>query len=481
MLDTYLTSLASADPGLEKCLESDEEMSSGFSTDASLDEWYLDDDIISGALCTCGADGRAHKKDCPMNSRKRHPGRALFPSPSKESSPMPVSSEGGLEPAAQPAAPNKSLKPPPAKRRKPVMKVGDYVCIHSSLLGKCHIPCRIVRDFGDCYQLYCSKGVLNTSFSGRELIPLSGCCSIPLDKWNPVPKVSLHSVAGDPAVVEHCDCNLSQSSESIIVISSASEDEDTESEMWVKNDLYSLTRDDRRVILSPTGWLTDKIITTAQMLMLQHFPNMAGLQPPPLQKFFQFDVHCGEFVQIINVRNNHWCVVSTVGCEKGVVNVYDSLYSSVLDSTTHLIASMVSSSASKLVVRMMDVERQSNGSDCGVLAVAYIFDICSGFDPCMVKFNHKLIRQHLVTCLENCQFSRFPLLGERTCSPHMSIQPVDLHCSCHMPEAPGDEMALCDSCQIWYHRHCMDIPSDVFGELDIPWVCKACCNSSIHT
>ena len=26
-------------------------------------------------------------------------------------------------------------------------------------------------------------------------------------------------------------------------------------------------------------------------------------------------------------RNNHWCVVSTVGCEN--VNVYDSLYSSV--------------------------------------------------------------------------------------------------------------------------------------------------------
>ena len=165
--------------------------------------------------------------------------------------------------------------------------------------------------------------------------------------------------------------------------------------------------------MSPTGWLTDKIITTAQMLMLQHFPNMAGLQPP--LEVFSVDVQSGEFVQIINVRNNHWCVVSTVGCEKGVVNVYDSLYSSVSDCMTHLIASMVSSSASNLVVRMMDVERQSNGSDCGVLAVAYIFDIGSGFYPRMVKFNHKLIRQHLVTCLENCHFSRFPLL---TCSPH---------------------------------------------------------------
>ena len=26
----------------------------------------------------------------------------------------------------------------------------------------------------------------------------------------------------------------------------------------------------------------------------------------------------------------------------------------------------------------MDVEKQSNGSDCGVLAIAYAFDLCSG-------------------------------------------------------------------------------------------------------
>ena len=86
-------------------------------------------------------------------------------------------------------------------------------------------------------------------------------------------------------------------------------------------------------------------------------------------------------------RNNHWCVVSTVGCQNGAINVYDNLYSSVSSKTIHLIASMTSSSAAKLVVRMMDVEKQSNGSDCGVLAIAYAFDICSGFDPCQVRFD----------------------------------------------------------------------------------------------
>ena len=60
-------------------------------------------------------------------------------------------------------------------------------------------------------------------------------------------------------------------------------------------------------------------------------------------------------------------------------------------------------------------------------AVFCAFDICSGVDPCSVSFDHSKIRQHLATCLENCQVSRFPVLGDR-----VSVQKtVELHCSCH--------------------------------------------------
>ena len=53
----------------------------------------------------------------------------------------------------------------PSEDVKPEMKVGDYVCIHSRSMGDYHVPCRIVGEFAGRYQLYCSKGVLNTSFS----------------------------------------------------------------------------------------------------------------------------------------------------------------------------------------------------------------------------------------------------------------------------------------------------------------------------
>ena len=65
---------------------------------------------------------------------------------------------------------------------------------------------------------------------------------------------------------------------------------------------------------------------------------------------------------------------------------------------------MVYSPLSELKIVMMDVEKQSNGSDCGVLAIAYAFDICSSLNPCVVRFDHSKIRQHLATCLENCVF-----------------------------------------------------------------------------
>ena len=117
----------------------------------------------------------------------------------------------------------------------------------------------------------------------------------------------------------------------------------------------------KQIILSPSAWLNDSIISAAQTLMLQHFPLMSGLQPPILQHAWGFDVHRGDFVQILHVHNNHWSVVSNIGCEDGVVKYYDSMYPSVSSKTMQLIASLVFTPASELVVRIMDVGQQSNG------------------------------------------------------------------------------------------------------------------------
>ena len=182
--------------------------------------------------------------------------------------------------------------------------------------------------------------------------------------------------------------------------------------IWLHDAQYSLTLVNREEILSPSGWLSDSVIAAAQSIVLQEFPHLSGLQNSVLQQNLSFQVHQGEFVQITHIRNNHWCTVSNVGCDKGVVNVYGNLYPSVFKSTLKPIASLMFSSASKLVVRMMDVGRQCNGSDCSVFAIVFAYDICSGNDPCKVKFDNRSIRQHLASCLEQCRLSCFPVAGE---------------------------------------------------------------------
>ena len=72
---------------------------------------------------------------------------------------------------------------PAPEQAKPQIKVGDYVSVHSRDMGSSHLPCRVVGEFDGRYQLYCSKGVLNTTFSRAEVIPMAICTPIPMEEW----------------------------------------------------------------------------------------------------------------------------------------------------------------------------------------------------------------------------------------------------------------------------------------------------------
>ena len=336
--------------------------------------------------------------------------------------------------------------------------------------------------FGDRCLLFCCKGVLATGYVKGQLMAVTGDATISAENWRTAARISLREVAGDPANLEVCNCGIAKPVVEHVVdltedstVVSSDKSTTTGGNTWLSTPLYSLHVDKKQEILSPDGWLSDTIIRAAQLLILQKFPHIAGLQDPAVHNSLSFQILRGEFVQIIFVGGCHWCTVSNIGCDDGVVNVYDSMYSSASSGTIKLIASLMFSPAEQLVVRMMDVGRQSNCSDCGVLAIAFAYDICSGSDPCKVKYNHKSIRQHLADCLEKCCLSRFPEVGERRTVGIRHTQSVDLHCSCRLPEEKGDKMAECDVCKTWYHQHCMDIPDNVFDdESDVPWKCKSC-------
>ena len=74
-----------------------------------------------------------------------------------------------------------------------------------------------------------------------------------------------------------------------------------------------------------------------------------------------------------------------------MIKVYDSMYDSVSNVTCRIIASLVFSTVPTLTIRINDgcgAGNKMNSADCGVLSIAYAYDICSGKDPCASMIAH---------------------------------------------------------------------------------------------
>ena len=130
-----------------------------------------------------------------------------------------------------------------------------------------------------------------------------------------------------------------------------------------------------------------------------------------------------------------------------------------------------------IIINMVDVGKQRNGSDCGVLALAMAFDLCAGHDPSGVIFDHKKIRQHLKNSLESCSMSRFPITStRRAVRRRTKTTTVPVHCTCKMPhdDDPDNPWAECTSCHSWYHKNCVDVPEIIFQNASINWMCPSC-------
>ena len=161
------------------------------------------------------------------------------------------------------------------------------------------------------------------------------------------------------------------------------------------------------LITSPTGWLDCDIIQQAQVLLQLENTAIAGFQRPTLGPVRNFDVVSSEFVQILHTGNSHWVCISSVGCLPGHVNLYDSLYDSVLSPEIEEQAKDLLGGRLE-ALNLMPVQQQRNGSDCGVFAIAFSTCLVFGEDPTFVNFDIVKMRPHLAACLRNGRMSLFP-------------------------------------------------------------------------
>lgn len=134
--------------------------------------------------------------------------------------------------------------------------------------------------------------------------------------------------------------------------------------------------------------------------------KIEGFQRPTLGPVRNFDIVSGEFVQILHNGNSHWVCVSSVGCHPGHLKLYDSFHS---DAISQEIEQQTNDLQGGRLLSLVptSVQQQSNGSDCGILAIAFATCLVFGIDPSHISFDVPFMRPHLAACLRNKKISLF--------------------------------------------------------------------------
>ena len=80
-----------------------------------------------------------------------------------------------------------------------------------------------------------------------------------------------------------------------------------------------------------------------------------------------------QYVQIINVNKNHWIALSTVGCQKACIKIFDSNGSKELPKPTlKLISALLQIQENQFSVEFVDVHMQEGSYDCGLFALPHL-------------------------------------------------------------------------------------------------------------
>ena len=204
---------------------------------------------------------------------------------------------------------------------------------------------------------------------------------------------------------------------------------------------------------------------------------MNGFQSPLNGIDYKFRAVTGQFVQILNVnKGSHWLTVSNVLCEPNCVNVYDSAYSTIHEDTQSQICSFVRPNSDTLTINMPNFQRQPNGRDCGIFAIAVATELANGRDPSFCYWDVARMRPHLIESLEGGRIEPFPQKTHRRVPLGNKLKKtisVKIYCVCRMTNFPKKAMVKCAQCRQWFHNGCMGLDED---EVEDTWYCNSCQN-----
>ena len=149
---------------------------------------------------------------------------------------------------------------------------------------------------------------------------------------------------------------------------------------------------DKNIIIEEK-MLNDHHMNYAQSLLKNQFPSLKGLIST-LLVLRQYSQESSNMIQVIHSHGDHWIVVSTIMCKETTVKDYDSVYSSI-DCQTKAVVDNISCGSS---VELAKMQKQINGTDCGIFTIAVSTSLAFGEDPSRVMYDQSAMRPHLVHC-----------------------------------------------------------------------------------
>ncbi|CAG2210308.1 unnamed protein product [Mytilus edulis] len=138
------------------------------------------------------------------------------------------------------------------------------------------------------------------------------------------------------------------------------------------------------------------------------------------------------------------------------------MYDTLTTSSEIQLSQIYSHGKKRLLVKLPEVQKQTNSIDCGLFAIANAVEFCftSFSGGIHVEFDTELLREHLVICLEKGEFIPFPkkkisMKGK----PKYKTSVVECNCECGKCDSVED-MLGCEwqkgvkKCNIWKHFSC---------------------------
>ena len=188
------------------------------------------------------------------------------------------------------------------------------------------------------------------------------------------------------------------------------------------------------------------------------------------------------YIQVLHVSGCHWVTVSNLNpkdgsCSFNSASIYDSIRPmSITLNLKKQICSFTRPTSEAFVFELMNIQTQTNSSDCGVFALAAAVELVEGHNPVVCYWDCTRMRSHLLQCLMEGRMIRFPLIKQRHIRFGQSIRKSEvekIYCLCRMPNDKALQMVECTRCLKWYHNNCVELKSEE-NLKDMKWICPAC-------